>query len=127
MVCGKHLADACDAIHLLDLGGNVRKGHPGDANVFDIQVGVSINLFVKKGQAGEGPARIFCNGETAELNKEATLNFWRHANTSEMSIGKRLNLMHDRRGSPKGCAKILRPLCQSGVKPQKQRKIRYQV
>ena len=71
----KHLSEACDAIYLLDLGGNVRKGHPGDANVFDIQVGVSINLFVKKGQAGEEPARIFYNGETAELNREATFEF----------------------------------------------------
>ncbi len=71
----KHLSEACDAIYLLDLGGNVRKGHPGDANVFDIQVGVSINLFVKKGQDGEEPARIFYNGETAELNKEATFEF----------------------------------------------------
>ena len=44
----KHLAEACDKIYLLDLGGNIRKGHPGDSNVFDIQVGVSINLFVKR-------------------------------------------------------------------------------
>ena len=71
----KHLSEACNAIYLLDLGGNVRKGHPGDANVFDIQVGVSINLFVKKGQAGEGHAHIFYNGETAEMNKEATFEF----------------------------------------------------
>ena len=71
----KHLSDACDAIYLLDLGGNVRKDHGGDANVFDIQVGVSINLFVKKGQAGEGAARIFYNDETAEMNKEATFDF----------------------------------------------------
>ena len=71
----KHLSEACDAIYLLDLGGNVRKGHPGDANVFDIQVGVSINLFVKKGQADERSARIFCNSETAEMSKEATFEF----------------------------------------------------
>ena len=71
----KHLSEACDAIYLLDLGGNVRKGHPGDANVFDIQVGVSINLFVKKHQEGEGPARIFYNGETAEMPKETTFEF----------------------------------------------------
>ena len=71
----KHLSDACDKIYLLDLGGNVRKGHAADANVFDIQVGVSINLFVKKGQAGEGPARIFYNGKTAEMPKEATFEF----------------------------------------------------
>ena len=74
----KHLADACDVIYLLDLGGNVRKGHAGDSNVFDIQVGVSINLFVKtnqdKGEMTE-PARIFYNGETAEMSKEGTFDF----------------------------------------------------
>ena len=71
----KHLSDACDAIYLLDLGGNVRKGHGGDANVFDIQVGVSINLFVKKGQHPSKPADIFYNGETAEMPKETTFEF----------------------------------------------------
>ena len=71
----KHLSEACDAIYLLDLGGNVRKGHPGDANVFDIQVGVSINLFVKKSEESKGPARIFYNGGTAEISKEATFEF----------------------------------------------------
>ena len=45
----KHLAADCDAIYILDLGGNVRKGlKVSDANVFGIRVGVSINLFVKK-------------------------------------------------------------------------------
>ena len=71
----KHLSDACDKIYLLDLGGNVRKGHAGDANVFDIQVGVSINLFVKKGQHPSKPAQIFYNSETAEMPKEATFEF----------------------------------------------------
>ena len=71
----KHLSDACDKIYLLDLGGNVRKGHAGDANVFDIQVGVSINLFVKKRQNQAKSADIFYNGETAELPKEATFGF----------------------------------------------------
>ena len=71
----KHLSDACDEIYLLDLGGNVRKGHAGDSNVFDIQVGVSINLFVKKRQGQSKPADIFYNSETAEMNKEATFDF----------------------------------------------------
>ena len=71
----KHLSDACDAIYLLDLGGNVRKGHAGDANVFDIQVGVSINLFVKKHQHQSKSADIFYNDETAEMPKEATFEF----------------------------------------------------
>ena len=44
----KHLAEDFDAIYILDLGGNVRKGLAvSDANVFGIRVGVSINLFVK--------------------------------------------------------------------------------
>ncbi len=74
----KHLADACDAIYLLDLGGNVRKGHAGDSNVFDIQVGVSINLFVKTSQDKDEVAKsahIFYNGETAEMSKEGTFDF----------------------------------------------------
>ena len=71
----KHLADACDAIYLLDLGGNVRKGHAGDSNVFDIQIGVSINLFVKTRQHDQTPADIFYNGETAETPKEAIFEF----------------------------------------------------
>ena len=71
----KHLADACDAIYLLDLGGNVRKGAPGDSNVFDIQVGVSINLFVKTRQQDKSPARIFYNAEPVEMSKEATFEF----------------------------------------------------
>ena len=71
----KHLSDACNKIYLLDLGGNIRKGHAGDANVFDIQVGVSINLFVKKHQHESQSADIFYNGETAELPKEATFEF----------------------------------------------------
>ena len=45
----KHLAEDCDAIYILDLGGNARKGlKVSNANVFDIRVGVSINLFIKK-------------------------------------------------------------------------------
>ena len=71
----KHLSDACDKIYLLDLGGNIRKGHTGNTNVFDIQVGVSINLFVKKGQRQSRPAHIFYNNETAEMPKEATFEF----------------------------------------------------
>ncbi len=46
----KHLARDFDLIYVLDLGGNVRK-HPtlsGTAhNVFGIQVGVSINVFIR--------------------------------------------------------------------------------
>ena len=53
----KHLSEDFDAIYILDLGGNARKGlKVSDANVFGIRVGVSINLFVKnKGNLSEKP------------------------------------------------------------------------
>jgi predicted helicase len=47
----KHLADDFDAIYILDLGGNVRKNPKLSGtthNVFGIQVGVSITLFIKR-------------------------------------------------------------------------------
>lgn len=49
----KHLAQDFDKIYVLDLGGNVRKNPKLSGtthNVFGIQVGVSINIFVKKRQ-----------------------------------------------------------------------------
>ena len=55
----KHLAADFDAIYILDLGGNARKGlKVSDANVFGIRVGVSINLFVKTGQRVNGTTTI---------------------------------------------------------------------
>ncbi|MDE0012593.1 MAG: N-6 DNA methylase [Candidatus Poribacteria bacterium] len=47
----KHLVQDFDAIYILDLGGNVRQNPKLSGtthNVFGIQVGVSINLFIKK-------------------------------------------------------------------------------
>ena len=56
----KHLAEDCDAIYILDLGGNARKGlKVSDANVFGIRVGVSINLFVKNRQDPSEVPRMF--------------------------------------------------------------------
>ena len=56
----KHLADDCDAIYILDLGGNARKGlKVSDANVFRIRVGVSINLFVKNRENSSESPLIF--------------------------------------------------------------------
>ena len=72
----KHLADDFDAIYLMDLGGNARKGlKVSKANVFGIRVGVSINLFVKKkGNLSETP-RIFYY-QTDELwNKSKKFDF----------------------------------------------------
>ena len=56
----KYLAEDFDAIYILDLGGNARKGlKVFDANVFGIMVGVSINLFVKKKGNGSETPRLF--------------------------------------------------------------------
>ena len=53
-----------DEIYLIDLHGNSKKKEraPGDGkdeNVFDIQQGVAIGLFVKRADAGEDTARVF--------------------------------------------------------------------
>ena len=69
------LAEEFDILQILDLGGNIRKGQPGDANVFGIQVGVSINFLVKTGQPREGRARILYTDEAAALPKERTFQF----------------------------------------------------
>ena len=56
----KHLAKDFDAIYILDLGGNARKGlKVSDANVFGIRVGVSINLFVKNKEKLSEKPNIF--------------------------------------------------------------------
>ena len=53
----KHLATDFDEIYILDLGGNARRGKlVSDASVFGIQVGVSINFFVK------GPSSTVARG-----------------------------------------------------------------
>ena len=47
----KHLTGDFDAIYILDLGGNVRKNPKlsgATHNVFGIQIGVSINFFIKR-------------------------------------------------------------------------------
>ena len=56
-----HLADDFDAIYILDLSGNVRKNPKLSGtthNVFGIQVGVSINIFIKKNDSVNSPAKI---------------------------------------------------------------------
>ena len=72
----KHLAEDFDAIYILDLGGNARKGlKVSDANVFGIRVGVSINLFIKTKQNPSPSGHIFYY-QTDELwNKEHKFEF----------------------------------------------------
>ena len=81
----KRLADDFDAIYILDLGGNARKGlKVSDANVFGIRVGVSINLFVKNGRAmdhsttnreGSISSRIFYYRTDDLWNKKQKFDF----------------------------------------------------
>ena len=68
------LAEEFDTLYLLNLGGNIRKGQPGDSNVFGIQVGVSINFLVKT-KKHTGASQILYNDETAEVPKERTFQF----------------------------------------------------
>ena len=72
----KHLAADCDAIYVLDLGGNARKGlKVSDANVFGIRVGVSINLFVKKKENSSESARLFYYRTDDLWNREQKFAF----------------------------------------------------
>ena len=72
----KHLAEDCDAIYVLDLGGNARKGlKVSDANVFGIRVGVSINLFVKKNRNSSEAPRLFYYRADDLWNKKQKFDF----------------------------------------------------
>ena len=72
----KHLATDCDAIYILDLGGNARKGlKVSNANVFGIRVGVSINLFVKKKQESSESPRIFYYPTDELWNRKQKFDF----------------------------------------------------
>ena len=72
----KHLADDFDAIYILDLGGNARKGlKVSDANVFGIRVGVSINLFVKKKRKLSADSRLFYYRTDELWNKKQKFDF----------------------------------------------------
>ena len=73
----KHLADDFDAIYTLDLGGNVRKNPKLSGtthNVFGIQVGVSINLFIKR-NANRTDSEL--SPKTAEIFYAHVDEFWR--------------------------------------------------
>ena len=77
----KHLAGDFDLIYILDLGGNARK-HPDLSgtthNVFGIQVGVSINLFIRlsnKKKVGFKKARIFYHAVPVRWRREQKYAF----------------------------------------------------
>ncbi len=69
----KHLADDFDAIYVLDLSGNVRQNPKLSGtthNVFGIQVGVSINLFIQRAATETDP-------KTADIFYARVDEFWR--------------------------------------------------
>ena len=69
----KHLAEEFNALYLLNLGGNMRKGQ-GNSNVFGITVGVSIAMLVRTGKPIDSSC-IFYNNETELLSKAQTFDF----------------------------------------------------
>ena len=72
----KHLSEDFDAIYVLDLGGNARKGlKVSNANVFGIRVGVSINLFIKNNQNPSEKPNIFYHRTDDLWNKAKKFNF----------------------------------------------------
>ena len=73
----KHLAQDFDAIYILDLGGNVRQNPKLSGtthNVFGIQVGVSINFFVKKSADNTGSKS---DAKLTEIFYASVDEFWR--------------------------------------------------
>ena len=83
----KSLMDTFDEIYLLDLHGNSKKkehvpGGGNDENVFDIQQGVVIGLFVKRAVNPNSPGRVFHAdlwGER-EFGPEGGKYRWLHSN-----------------------------------------------
>ena len=73
----KHLAQDFDTIYILDLGGNVRQNPKLSGtthNVFGIQVGVSINLFIKK---NAGSADLESDVKPPKIFYARVDEFWR--------------------------------------------------
>ena len=76
----KHLAQDFDAIYILDLGGNVRQNPKLSGtthNVFGIQVGVSVNLFIKRNsiKTDLSPTKIFYARVDEFWRKEEKYNY----------------------------------------------------
>jgi predicted helicase len=74
----KHLFQDYDLIYTLDLGGNVRKNTKlsgSTHNVFGIQIGVSINFFVRKHRSGERSAKVHYSRVDEFWRKEQKYDF----------------------------------------------------
>src|SRR2546423_6350792 len=71
----EHIEQDFDSVYVLDLGGNVRKNPKLSGtthNVFGIQVGVSINLFVRKRSGDEAGGSGNANIRYSRVDE-----FWR--------------------------------------------------
>ena len=74
----KHLAQDFDEIYVLDLGGNVRQNPKLSGtthNVFGIQVGVSINFFIRKAHSDFRQAKIYYAAVPTDWRKEQKYDF----------------------------------------------------
>ena len=82
----KCLQQDFDSIHILDLGGNVRKNPKLSGtthNVFGIQVGVSVNLFVRrKGSSALRQGKIYYSRADEFWRKEDKYDFLNHKEQS---------------------------------------------
>ncbi|MDO9533360.1 MAG: type ISP restriction/modification enzyme [Deltaproteobacteria bacterium] len=80
----KYLEDDFDLIYILDLGGNVRKNPKLSGtthNVFGIQPGVSINIFLKRGDPPKKNATIFYARTDEWWRKEEKYRFLEQADS----------------------------------------------
>ena len=116
----KHLAEDFDAIYILDLSGNARKGlKVSDANVFGIRVGVSINSVCEDRLPTSVPAdspQIFYAREQMSSGTKRTniaisilSEHYRQRRHEWESITQQTSDIH---GSPKDFMLNLRPLSQ---------------
>ncbi|WP_313656430.1 type ISP restriction/modification enzyme [Planktothrix agardhii] len=75
----QHLEKDFDLIYLIDLGGNIRKNtDPSKSihNVFDIKVGVSINIFIRKNRSNQSKdTKIYYAGVGEFWRKEEKLGY----------------------------------------------------
>ena len=72
----KHLVEDFTSIYILDLDGDAEEAvEVSDASVFGIQIGVSINLFVKTKQNPSSSAHILYHQIDELWNKERKFNF----------------------------------------------------
>jgi predicted helicase len=87
----KHLDQDFDSIYILDLGGNVRKNPKLSGtihNVFGIQVGVSVSLFVKKNFLLRKKWKFIIHQLMNIGVKSRSMSFWTVRDFIKMSNGK---------------------------------------